>query len=354
MSAAADDPAKAAARVSAAATIGYVAFLLRAADPRLHQRAHRPAEHARHPGRARSWHPASRRACGASRSPARRVGAGHPARARLRTGAAAVGTPRVRARRLVRVRLVIARCSVDYAGRLTRPPAAGDPAARHKGDGSLLVHSDGGSYKPLNWMSPPCTPRRRTSPTPSSAPPASSSCGTSRTPRPATRCSCDPRGAARLLARARHRPRPREGRRRGRPAAPARRAGRAARRRLTLVRREFPTAIGPVDLLAQDAAGGTIAVEVKRRGDIDGVEQLTRYLELLGRDPHLAPVTGRLRRPGDQAAGAHARRRPRHPLRHARLRRHARARRRPPPGCSDASFDKTMSAFLRVAQVSCP
>ncbi|MBB2976556.1 hypothetical protein FHX49_002131 [Microbacterium endophyticum] len=61
---------------------------------------------------------------------------------------------------------------------------------------------------------------------------------------------------------------------------------------LTLVRREFPTAIGPVDLLLRDPAGGTIAVEVKRRGDIDGVEQLTRYLELLGRDSHLAPVTG--------------------------------------------------------------
>ena len=73
---------------------------------------------------------------------------------------------------------------------------------------------------------------------------------------------------------------------------------------LTLVRREFPTAIGPVDLLLRDAAGGTIAVEVKRRGDIDGVEQLTRYLELLGRDPHLAPVDGSVRRPGDQAAGA--------------------------------------------------
>jgi hypothetical protein len=61
---------------------------------------------------------------------------------------------------------------------------------------------------------------------------------------------------------------------------------------LTLVRREYPTAIGPVDLLLRDPEGGTIAVEVKRRGDIDGVEQLTRYLELLGRDPHLAPVTG--------------------------------------------------------------
>jgi endonuclease len=58
------------------------------------------------------------------------------------------------------------------------------------------------------------------------------------------------------------------------------------------VRREFPTAIGPVDLLCRDAAGASVAVEVKRRGEIDGVEQLTRYLELLGRDPLLAPVTG--------------------------------------------------------------
>jgi hypothetical protein len=58
------------------------------------------------------------------------------------------------------------------------------------------------------------------------------------------------------------------------------------------VRREYPTAIGPVDILARDASGGTVAVEIKRRGDIDGVEQLTRYLELLNRDPHLAPVRG--------------------------------------------------------------
>ena len=59
-----------------------------------------------------------------------------------------------------------------------------------------------------------------------------------------------------------------------------------------LVRREYPTAIGPVDILARDPAGGTVAVEIKRRGDIDGVEQLTRYLELLNRDPLLAPVRG--------------------------------------------------------------
>ena len=61
---------------------------------------------------------------------------------------------------------------------------------------------------------------------------------------------------------------------------------------LTLIRREYMTPIGPVDLLCKDPGGGTVAVEVKRRGDIDGVEQLTRYLELLGRDPLLTPVTG--------------------------------------------------------------
>jgi RecB family endonuclease NucS len=60
----------------------------------------------------------------------------------------------------------------------------------------------------------------------------------------------------------------------------------------TLVRREYMTAIGPVDILARDASGASVAVEIKRRGEIDGVEQLTRYLELMNRDPHLSPVTG--------------------------------------------------------------
>ena len=115
---------------------------------------------------------------------------------------------------------------------------------------------------------------------------------------------------------------------------------------LTLVRREFPTAIGPVDLLLRDAAGGTIAVEVKRRGDIDGVEQLTRYLELLGRDPHLTPVTGRVRRAGDQAPGARARRGPRHPLRDTRLRRHEGARVRRSPALLTA-------ASLRSRPIGC-
>ena len=101
---------------------------------------------------------------------------------------------------------------------------------------------------------------------------------------------------------------------------------------LTLVRREYPTAIGPVDLMCRDEAGASVAVEIKRRGDIDGVEQLTRYLELLNRDPLLSRCRPRhLRRPGDQAPGPRARHRPRHRLRPRRLRRPARARRPEPP-----------------------
>jgi len=60
----------------------------------------------------------------------------------------------------------------------------------------------------------------------------------------------------------------------------------------SLIRREYPTAIGPVDILCRTGGGATVAVEIKRRGEIDGVEQLTRYLDLLNRDPLLAPVQG--------------------------------------------------------------
>ncbi|MBD7958444.1 endonuclease NucS [Microbacterium sp. Sa4CUA7] len=191
------------------------------------------------------------------------------------------------------MRLVIARCSVDYAGRLNAHLPTATRLLVHKGDGSLLIHSDGGSYKPLNWMSPPCTLTVE--------PPAEAGedeeqiveqwrvthakSGDSLVVRiyevlhdSSHELGVDPglvkdgveADLQRLLAE---------------------QVG-VIGDGLTLVRREFPTAIGPVDLLLRDPAGGTIAVEVKRRGDIDGVEQLTRYLELLGRDPHLAPVTG--------------------------------------------------------------
>jgi endonuclease len=190
------------------------------------------------------------------------------------------------------VRLVIARCSVDYAGRLNAHLPLATRLLVHKGDGSLLVHSDGGSYKPLNWMSPPCSLAVET-PDDESA-----SAGVVEQWRVTHAKSGDS-----LLVRiyevlhdSSHELGIDPGLQKDGVEADLQRLlaeqVEVVGEGLTLVRREFPTAIGPVDLLLRDPAGGTIAVEVKRRGDIDGVEQLTRYLELLGRDPHLAPVTG--------------------------------------------------------------
>jgi RecB family endonuclease NucS len=190
------------------------------------------------------------------------------------------------------VRLVIARCSVDYAGRLSAHLPLATRLLMVKGDGSLLVHSDGGSYKPLNWMSPPCLLTVE-------EPDASAAeDGVVEVWRVTHVKSGDA-----LLVRIHeivhdttHELGIDPGLQKDGVEADLQRllaeqvdlVGEG----LTLVRREFPTAIGPVDLLLRDPAGGTIAVEVKRRGDIDGVEQLTRYLELLNRDPLLAPVQG--------------------------------------------------------------
>jgi hypothetical protein len=149
-----------------------------------------------------------------------------------------------------------------------------------KADGSVSVHADDRAYKPLNWMSPPCTlseePGRWT---------VTNKAGEqlvieieemlhdSR-----HELGVDPGlvkdgvEAHLQVLLAEHTATLGEG--------------------LTLIRREYPTPIGPVDLLCRDGAGVTVAVEIKRRGEIDGVEQLTRYLDLLNRDPQLAPVTG--------------------------------------------------------------
>ena len=111
-----------------------------------------------------------------------------------------------------------------------------------------------------------------------------------------------------------------------------------------LVRREYPTDIGPVDLLCRDATGATVAVEIKRRGEIDGVEQLTRYLERLDRDPAPATRTRRVCGAGDQAAGAGARDRAGDRLRRGRLRRAARHR----AGCPLAVLTYSVRAALRA------
>jgi endonuclease len=178
------------------------------------------------------------------------------------------------------VRLVIARCSVDYAGRLSAhlPPAV--RLLMVKADGSVSIHADDRAYKPLNWMSPPC--RIEESP------------GVWRVVNKAgeqLRITMEE-----VLSDTSYEFGPDPGLQKDGVEAHLQELLAADPTVLgdgfTLVRREYPTAIGPVDLLCRDKAGGTVAVEVKRRGEIDGVEQLTRYLELLNRDTRLAPVAG--------------------------------------------------------------
>lgn len=182
------------------------------------------------------------------------------------------------------MRLLVATCSVDYAGRLSAHLPLATRVIIVKADGSVLVHSDGGSYKPLNWMSPPCTLKivqddeRHTWTVVNKAGEqliitlhevhhdSEHELGVD----PGLQKDGVEAHLQELLAL--HIETLGEGYR--------------------LVRREYMTAIGPVDILAKDEAGGTVAVEIKRRGEIDGVEQLTRYLELLNRDPLLAPVQG--------------------------------------------------------------
>jgi RecB family endonuclease NucS len=190
------------------------------------------------------------------------------------------------------VRLVIARCSVDYAGRLVAHLPLATRLLVVKADGSVLVHSDGGSYKPLNWMSPPC--RLTVGPPGDDA--AAEGVSEVWTVQHA-------RSEDRLVV-AVHEVLHDSSHELGADPGLVKDGVEAHLQRLlaehvhtlgdgwSLIRREYMTAIGPVDLLVRDAAGATVAVEVKRRGEIDGVEQLTRYLDLLNRDPLLAPVSG--------------------------------------------------------------
>ena len=178
------------------------------------------------------------------------------------------------------MRLVIARCSVDYVGRLTAHLPEALRLLIVKADGSVLVHSDGGSYKPLNWMSPPCRlaeePGKWT---------VTGKSGESLVINltevqsdTSVELGVDPGlvkdGVEAHLQEL--------------LAAQLDLLGEGWR----LVRREYPTPIGPVDIMCRNESGESVAVEIKRRGEIDGVEQLTRYLELLNRDPLLAPVHG--------------------------------------------------------------
>ena len=183
------------------------------------------------------------------------------------------------------MRLLIARCSVEYIGRLSAhlPPAL--RLILVKADGSVSVHADDRAYKPLNWMSPPCTLRIE-----------SDGDGTGVW---TVTNKADERlviSIEEVLHEVSHELGVDPGL--VKDGVEAHLQQLLAEQPQTfgagwrLVRREYPTAIGPVDLLCRDGAGLAVAVEIKRRGDIDGVEQLTRYLELLNRDPLLAPVRG--------------------------------------------------------------
>jgi len=161
-----------------------------------------------------------------------------------------------------------------------------------KADGSVLIHSDGGSYKPLNWMNPPLTLREGI-PDEDAAALGAVSTWTVASAKTDDKLTINfhsfEHDSAHVL---------------GTDPGLIKDGVEADLQRLLaeqidllgaghkLIRREYMTAIGPVDILARDAKGATVAVELKRRGDIDGVEQLTRYLDLLNRDPLLKPVTG--------------------------------------------------------------
>jgi RecB family endonuclease NucS len=178
------------------------------------------------------------------------------------------------------MRLVIARCSVDYEGRLSAHLPMATRLLLVKADGCVSIHSDGGAYKPLNWMVAPNALREESdrwivtngkgetltiaiddivldTTHDLGVDPGLQKDGVEARLQELLSLNCEKIAAG-----------------------------------LRLVRREHPTDIGPVDLLCRDDEGRAVAVEVKRRGEIDGVEQLTRYLERLNRDPMLRPVRG--------------------------------------------------------------
>lgn len=167
------------------------------------------------------------------------------------------------------MRLVVARCQVDYEGRLTAHLPMATRLIMVKADGCVAIHADGGAYKPLNWMTAPCTLQEGE--------------GEWRV--------VNPKGEAlvitieEVLSDTSHELGVDPGLTKDGVEAHlqellAADPG-AIDQGLTLVRREYPTDIGPVDLMCRDADGRLVAIEVKRRGEIDGVEQLTRYLDLL-------------------------------------------------------------------------
>ena len=182
------------------------------------------------------------------------------------------------------MRLLVADCTVDYVGRLTAHLPEATRLILFKADGSVSIHADDRAYKPLNWMSPPCFIKEETD-------------------EDKKIITVENKTNEKLIitiSKVIHNSIHDLGIDPGlvKDGVEAHLQELLAQnlepfgKNWQLVRREYPTAIGPVDLLCKDEDGKTVAIEIKRRGEIDGVEQLTRYLELLNRDPLLSPVTG--------------------------------------------------------------
>jgi endonuclease len=178
------------------------------------------------------------------------------------------------------VRLVIARCSVDYSGRLDAHLPEATRLIMVKADGCVAIHADGGAYKPLNWMNAPNTlvdggdhwvvtnPKQETLTI--TLHEVLSDVSAELGEDPGLQKDGVEAHLQELLAASPH----------------------AIEEGLTLVRREYPTAIGPIDLVCRDVSDTVVAVEVKRRGEIDGVEQLARYIERLQLDSSLGEIRG--------------------------------------------------------------
>jgi RecB family endonuclease NucS len=180
------------------------------------------------------------------------------------------------------VRLLVARCAVEYQGRLGARLAPATRLVVFKADGSIAVHSDSKAYKPLNWMNPPCVITE------------TDGVITARTPKGETlrielfevlHDATFPLGDDPGLEK--------DGVEAELQQLLAARVA-ALRADFTLIRREYPTDIGPIDLLCCDGNGRTIVIEVKRVGEIAGVEQLLRYQARLDRDARFAPTAGML------------------------------------------------------------
>jgi endonuclease len=221
-------------------------------------------------------------------------------------------------RYLVSVRLVIARCQVDYAGRLTAHLPMATRLILIKSDGSVSIHADDRAYKPLNWMSPPCTLVELGPPGPDQSSALNGEPLSALWEVRGRDGDTLQIGLAEVFHDSSHELGVDPGLQKDGVEAHLQALlaahPEALAPGLSLIRREHPTPIGPVDLLCRDATGAYVAVEIKRRGEIDGakshlpvahwavevkriagldaVEQLTRYVELLNRDPQLAPVGG--------------------------------------------------------------